>query len=266
MSVTLTDGQNAAVGFGMGVVEISAMQPMNYWKNARQQSLPLSCHPRLLYRGYVPSALNMSCTTMAQCAIAGKVKQWLTGGDIRALSPGEHLLAGVVGGVASAPLITSPLELLMTQQQRKGGHVVHHLRQLAGRNLMRGAIPTMGREGVWATAYLVLPSVLRPYLRHSFPHVFPSDTAAMVPTSLLAAGFACALTQPLDTIKTCMQGDVEQVQYRGFVDTIRKLFHESGVSRFYRGTAYRYGRMVGGVFLMDKVRMHLTRWMEEVSV
>lgn len=51
-------------------------------------------------------------------------------------------------------------------------------------------------------------------------------------------------THPFDTIKTCMQGDIEREVYGNFVQTARKIGSDSGLTGFYRGATFRYGRMV----------------------
>jgi Mitochondrial carrier protein len=57
-----------------------------------------------------------------------------------------------------------------------------------------------------------------------------------------------------DTIKTCMQGDIERVKYGNFVQTGSKIWSESSLPGFYRGATFRYGRMVCAVFIMDLLK------------
>ena len=57
MSLHLSDTQNAVLGAMAGVMEVSCMQSLNYWKNAKQQGLPFTLDPRITYRGYVSNCL-----------------------------------------------------------------------------------------------------------------------------------------------------------------------------------------------------------------
>ena len=47
--------------------------------------------------------------------------------------------------------------------------------------------------------------------------------------SLVGAVFATVITHPMDTIKTCMQGDVEGKKYTTITKTGQKLCDEYGV-------------------------------------
>ena len=47
----LTELENAELGVFTAAIETSILQPTLYWKNARQQQLPMSLDPRVIYRG-----------------------------------------------------------------------------------------------------------------------------------------------------------------------------------------------------------------------
>eukprot|EP00041_Stephanoeca_diplocostata_P008352 m.123825 g.123825 ORF g.123825 m.123825 type:complete len:103 (-) comp17280_c0_seq2:910-1218(-) len=68
----LTPLQNAALGVSAGTIEIFALQPMLYCKNATQQNLPLSINPKVLYRGVAMSATNMAIITGTQFPLTGE--------------------------------------------------------------------------------------------------------------------------------------------------------------------------------------------------
>jgi hypothetical protein len=74
-----------------------------------------------------------------------------------------------------------------------------------------------------------------------FPDTFDTQAKARVPAALLGGLFACYLTHPFDTIKTCMQGDIERVKFKGFLQTAGVVNAESGFTGFYRGATFRYG-------------------------
>ena len=160
---------------------------------------------------------------------------------------------GIAAGVTSA-LVGSPLELIMIQQQRKGGGTVETIKNIATpKNVLRGFIGAAVREGLWTCGYLSIPPIVRRNLRDMYPETFDSDNKARIPAALLGGLFACYLTQPFDTVKTCMQGDIERKTFDTFSQTAKEL-SKDGVTAFYRGATFRYGRMVCAVFMMDALQ------------
>ncbi|GAB5372880.1 hypothetical protein AAMO2058_001702200 [Amorphochlora amoebiformis] len=256
MSQELSEFQNALLGMTSGVIEVVALQPMNYWKNAAQQGLPLTLNPAYLYRGLGPNCINMGSCTMLQFIFGGKIKNFITGGVLRPLTFKEEVAAGLGAGMMSA-LVGSPLELVMIQQQRKGTGLFTTIWSLMNLNITRGFVGAAVREGLWTVGYLSIPPQVRNFMRTKMPDTFNSDDKARVPAALTGALFACYLTHPFDTIKTCMQGDIERKTYGTFTDTTKKIYTNSGILGFYKGTAFRYGRMVCAVFMLDKLRMAL---------
>ena len=71
----------------------------------------------------------------------------------------------------------------------------------------------------------------------------------------LAGIFAATLSHPLDTIKTCVQGDLEQKEYKSIGQTVRTLQAEGGPSRFFKGWGWRTARMICALFIIG--RCHL---------
>ena len=189
---------------------------------------------------------------MIQFSVGGSLKKAVLGGEKRNLKMHEEMGTGIGAGVLSA-FVGSPLELIMIQQQRHGGGTLGTFQNVAKNpsNFLRGWVGTAVREGLWTCGYLSIPPIVRRSLRENFPDQFDTDTKARVPAALLGGLFACYLTQPFDTVKTCMQGDIERKTYGNFWDTVKKLNTESGIPAFYRGATFRYGRMVCAVFMMD---------------
>lgn len=273
MSSKLSEFQNATVGMTVGVIEVRArkcdgivpfltlllafqvltLQPLNYAKNMVQQNQPISLNPSIMYRGVAANALNMGSCTMIQFAIGGKLQQLvLGGGPPRRLTLQEEMSCGIAGGSVSA-LVGSPLELIMIQQQRKGGSLATRVKEIATNpmNIGRGFVGCMVREALWTCGYLSIPPVVRHTLMESYPDMFPDNNTARIPAALLGGLFGCYMTHPFDTIKTCMQGDIERTSYGTFTQTGAKIWAESSLPGFYRGATFRYGRMACAVFIMD---------------
>ena len=191
---------------------------------------------------------------MIQFGVGGLLKKQVLGDSKRGLLPAEEMGCGLGAGMVSA-LVGTPLELVMIQQQRKGGGTMETIKYTVnGGHLGRGFVGCAVREGLWTCGYLSIPPIVRKNLRENYPETFDSDDKARIPASLLGGLFACYLTQPFDTIKTCMQGDVERVTYGSLIDTGKKIMNESGIQGFYRGATFRYARMVLAVGMMDKIQ------------
>jgi len=254
MSTKLNEFQNATVGMTVGVIEVLCLQPLNYWKNMVQQGQPLSMNPKKLYRGVGANCVNMGSCTMLQFAVGGSVKKAILKGSDRKLSVMEEIGSGVAAGTFSA-LVGGPLELIMIQQQRKGTSTIETVKSIATpNNFFRGFIGAAVREALWTVGYLSIPPIVRGELMTNFPDQFDSAAKARIPASLLGGLFACYLTHPFDTVKTCMQGDIERKSFGTFTQTAKLLHAEAGLTAFYRGASFRYGRMCCAVFMMDTLQ------------
>lgn len=251
MSTKLNEFENATVGAVAGAIEVAVLQPLNYFKNMVQQGVPIQKNPLVWYRGVLSNVTNMGSCTMIQFAVGGAGKKAILGSDNRPLKAYEEMGAGVFAGVISA-FVGSPLELVMIQQQRKGGSTATTISNIANPSTIgRGFVGAAIREGLWTCGYLSIPPIVRRQLKEQFPDKFDSDAKARVPASLLGALFACYLTHPADTIKTCMQGDIEKQKFKSFLHTTRTIYGENGITGFYRGATFRYARMVIAVGLLD---------------
>jgi len=191
---------------------------------------------------------------MIQFAVGGRLKQTVLNGEDRHLTLAEEMACGMGAGTVSA-LVGSPLELIMIQQQRKGGSTVATIGTIANPSTIgRGFVGAAIREALWTCGYLSIPPVVRRTLMENYPEQFPDNNRARVPAALLGGLFACYLTQPADTVKTCMQGDIERKMFGTFTQTAASLYKQSGIPGFYRGATFRYGRMVCAVFIMDYLK------------
>ena len=236
----------------VGIIEVLILQPFNYCKNMVQQQRPIIFSPAVMYRDVGANCINMGSCTMTQFAIGGKLKGLVLGEDKRHLTLAEEMSCGVVAGAFSG-LIGSPLELIMIQQQRKGGSTAETLKNIFKNppDIYRGFVGAAIREALWTCGYLSIPPVVRRTLMEKYPETFTSNDKARVPAALLGGLFACYLTQWADTIKTCMQGDIERATYKTFSNTASTIYAQSGIPGFYRGATFRYGRMACAVFIMD---------------
>ena len=112
----LNEAENTVLGSVAAGVECLMLQPTMYWKNARQQSLPFTMDPRVVYRGLAAALLNEMGQMGLQFGMTGLMQRIITGGDqSRRMTPTEQMGAAALGGAVSV-LYTSPMELVMIQQ------------------------------------------------------------------------------------------------------------------------------------------------------
>lgn len=258
MAQRLSKRENATVGAVAGIADITGIQWAYYLKNARQQGLPLTCNPRILYRGYVANCINIAAGTCFQFSFNGVLENVLTKDGSRKLSAVEQVGSGFIAGFASG-IVASPAELLMTQQQLKGGSLGSNLSNilaLGPRACLRGLAPTCIREGVFASAYLGLAPVLRTKLGEAMPGT--NEEVLRVLAAVGGAAVCGALSHPFDTVKTCMQGDVQQKEYSTLRQTAHAIRSKGGVAALYRGIEFRFVRQVWQVWVLDLLRVKLS--------
>jgi len=255
----LTPLQNAGLGVAAGTIEVIILQPMLYCKNAVQQSLPLTINPLVLYRGVSVSVINMSILTGVQFPMAGAIGKLMTGGVERPLNDTEKIGAGLASGGLSG-FVCGPMELIMIQQQRFGSSLMIAIQRivsefgLLGLGLFRGLSVSCGREGAFTAGYLGLGPVFAQILKDR--SVMDSKVADFVGAA--ASGtIAASLSHPLDTIKTCMQGDIERKVYTDMPGTARMLYAQGGYGAFFKGWAIRTSRMICAIFLIGQCKDQL---------
>eukprot|EP00465_Bigelowiella_longifila_P005399 CAMPEP_0185252592 /NCGR_PEP_ID=MMETSP1359-20130426/1637_1 /TAXON_ID=552665 /ORGANISM="Bigelowiella longifila, Strain CCMP242" /LENGTH=124 /DNA_ID=CAMNT_0027834801 /DNA_START=377 /DNA_END=751 /DNA_ORIENTATION=- len=112
------------------------------------------------------------------------------------------------------------------------------------------------REGVYTGGYLGVTPVIREFLQKSFPSWNEEGCRAI--GSVCGGLFACYLSHPCDTIKTCIQGDIEGAKFKTHSSTVSTLLSEGGLSSLYRGAPWRLFRQIVGIFVLDKARMTIS--------
>ena len=250
----LNPQENTILGVVCGCVEVSIMQPTLYCKNASQQGLQWSFNPKLLYRGIGVSIANMGLVTGIQFPLSGACASLFKKGEERELRSSEQITAGFIGGALSG-LVCAPLEHTMIQQQRTGMSLFatpgYLIKQLGPLGPWRGLSMTSGREGLYTAGYLGIGPVLTDYLQKESGY---SPYASKAVGAIIAGVVGSTLSHPMDTIKTCMQGDVSRKIYPTVTTTCANLLREGGVARMSRGWTWRCGRMIGAVFIISETQ------------
>lgn len=251
----LTKTENATVGALAGVADITCIQWAYYMKNARQQGLPLTLNPFVLYRGYAANCMNISMGTCFQFVANGAIESILMKDGPRKLTPAEQLSSGFVAGFASG-IVASPFELIMTQQQLNGKSIGTNTYGLVTQGqILRGFVPTCFREGVFSMAYLGMAPVIRTKLGEAMPGT--SEEGLRIVAAVCGAAACGILSHPFDTVKTCMQGDVEQTKYGSMTKAFSRIHSDGGIPALYRGLEFRFVRQVWQVWILDLLRTKL---------
>ena len=153
---------------------------------------------------------------------------------------GGAFLGGLVSGVPC-----SLWELTMIQQQRFGGSIFGTPARLVADHggvsaMSRGLLTSCGREGIYTAGVLGTCPVFAGQLEaRGF-----EKTSAKLLAAIGAGVISASLSHPMDTIKTCQQGDIAGATYGGIGDTFAALMKEGGPARFFSGFGFRTGRMI----------------------
>jgi len=258
----LSEMENTVLGASAAFVEAIVLQPTIYWKNARMQGLPFTVNPRVVYRGLGAALCNEMGQMGLQFGITGYIKKLITGGENRHLSSKEEIGAAVLGGCVAA-LFAAPIEVTMIQQQRFGGALykvpVNVLREYGmSHGLYRGLVATMLRDGIYVGALLGVTPVVQDYLHKD--RGWNMELAGLT-ASLIAGVTAGVITTPVDCIKTCMAGDLQQTTYKSLKQTTQLLYEQGGLARLFNGGTWRAINITGTIYLTNVCMVYLSRLM-----
>jgi len=254
----LSDTQNLIFGAVCGTTDVTLLQSTNYWKNAQQQKLPFTLSPSVLYRGYSANVTNNAFCIASQFYLNGIYRKLVTGGTDRPLKDAEKIGGGFFAGAMSG-IVCGPIELVMIQQQRKGGSLMGTTRDMIGQgHIFRSVFAMMAREGIYCAGFLGVMPVTRNYITRNYPDSIGATEDKARLAAAFVAGPLCGLaSHPPDTIKTCMQGDVEGLVYKGYMQTARHVVAERGVAGLWAGFPWRCFRQICCLLLFDKMASDL---------
>ena len=205
------------------------------------------------------SVSSAALLTGLQVPLTGAVRSAITGGEIRELSATELVGSGFIGGALSG-VVCAPLELVLIQQQRFGTKLLATpaavVAQTGWRGLFRGFWTSCGREGIFTAGIMGGSVKAGQAARESFPQL-PSRVSSVL-GGIACGAVAATLSHPLDTIKSCMQGDVAEERYGSLTATTRRLLAEPGGPLvFFRGWGFRTLRMSIAICVIGELRYTL---------
>ncbi len=114
---------------------------------------------------------------------------------------------------------------------------------------------TLGRESLFTLAMLGITPKIQSTLVESSGI---DKHSALAAGALVGSFFAATLTHPMDTIKTCMQGDLGREKYTNVLGTGSKLASEYGVARgLFKGLIFRITLITTTFFLVNQWKQTL---------
>lgn len=148
----------------------------------------------------------------------------------------------------------------MIQQQRFSGSLIDTPKRLLREHgvigLQRGMLMCMSRESVFTVAMLAATPILQEKIRSQYPELSPST--ALAAGALTSSFVGATLTHPVDTIKTCMQGDIGGHKYSNALQTGRMLMEEHGMAKgLFKGLSWRIGLVTTTFFLVNSLRQQI---------
>jgi len=220
--------------------------------------MPFSLNPRIIYRGTGASIFN-ECQMMGlQFGVTGFFQRIFRSDASHHVSRTQEMISATLGGAFTA-LFTSPVELVMIQQQRFGGNIFSVTTKIGkefgfgSKGVFRGLSANIARDSLYVCGMLGVTPILQKYF---MDHMDLGKQTAGLYASLLGGVISAVPSHPFDIVKTCMQGDIEQKVYRSFTQTFRALWNEGGVKRYFNGCFWRTINVVGTVYVANECRVH----------
>lgn len=147
----------------------------------------------------------------------------------------------------------------MIQQQRFGGSILGTPLRIAKdygvMMLMRGLTTTLGRESLFTLAMLGVTPTIQMKLVEGYKM---DKNVGLAAGALIGSCLSATLTHPMDTIKTCMQGDLDGRKYTTVQWTGKMLVQEHGVLQgLFKGLAWRISLITTTFFLVNKFKQVL---------
>ncbi|KAK3237751.1 hypothetical protein CYMTET_52197 [Cymbomonas tetramitiformis] len=252
--VQLTDTENLAAGALGGIMETLIQMPLITYKVCVQEGRPL---PTGLgwYRGVGAAAGSLAPITAVQVAANGVLERMVTGGD-RKLNDAEKIITAMGAGSISA-LLYSPVDLLVIQQQKLNlglwPTISHISREHGALMLMRGFNACVVREAIYTAGYLGIAPIAKDQLQANYEYWKQNDLGAAIVGSCIGGTIAAMLTHPVDTAKTCMQGDLEGANYKNARSAVPQIHEKGGIGALYKGGLARTARLCGAFFIINNV-------------
>ena len=232
--------------------------PLITYKITSQDGRPMPKNIQGWYRGVVANASAVAPITAFQMAVNGGLERLILAGDASRELRAHEKIGAAMGAGAISSILYSPLDLVVIQQQKLATSISGALSAVTKEHgvaaLFRGFTSCAVRESIYTAGYLGGGPVATQHIKSMHPFFSENEQAARIAGSCFAGTMAAGMTHPVDTAKTCMQGDMASKTYRNARSALGEVYREHGVGGLYRGGAARTARICGAFFIVDNVR------------
>lgn len=231
-------------GLGFGFAKISFVQPLWTIKTRMQQGQTFSLRPSILFKGIGMNVAGYPMATATQVSTYKYMQNSINHEDNGA----KKLSIGFFAGVPSGAIICLN-DFIMTQHSlRRTSYkdtIINLSRAYKFNQFFTGLCITSLREGGYATCFLVVPDLIKPYISSDIQHKKIQELVA----SLGAGVLSTLITQPADTIKS-----VQQTAVIGFNDAVKNIYNKNGAIGFFKGYSPRCMQVTAGIMLLDQLK------------
>lgn len=231
-----------------------------YQNNNIPQNQKFTVDPRILYRGFVPNILSMMPITALQVGTAQGLKTVLHPNEENPPSDLNMLGYNAIGGAFSS-FISGPTELAMTRQTSQisfSSALTNIYREQGLKGLTVGMFGTAMRDSKFTVGF----GFGAPYLKNQLTPYMPENAAKV--SGGIAAGVICALaSQPWDTLKTMQQAQTKV--FTPMLNLAKTTYQQQGVAGFYKGSAFRMGRVAAAVMIMGEANEQVSKYLKKIN-
>jgi hypothetical protein len=247
----ITVSQQVASASTAACAELTVGHPLWTIKTRLQNNLYFTLNPRILYRGFVPSAASMMPITSTQMVL-NHVFQNMLFSDKNNVSSQKNELAGAFFGGALAAAFACPVEMIITRMETGQAFlpITQALIKQGGfKRLYSGVVMTAMRDGCFGVGYMALPGVLE----QAFSPYFEKNHASWL-AKIVAGVSSAVVSQAFDTVKTAQQSAENGM---GLLEAIKKPYVEHGLFGYLKGGLPRGIRVASAVCIMSTVTKNM---------
>lgn len=230
-----------------------------------------SFHPSLLFAGWKQALPAYGIVGSLQTWADRKIEHLFAGNGNS--STGQRAISSLLGGAISSPFLCS-IELILTQLQMKMKKTNNHkditfvkvFRNICNEHglrhgIFRGTSGTLGRDSLFTYGYIEFPRTITPYVKK----YCMDDIAVQGLSTAISAIVMTVLSQPFDTIKTVMQGDMKQQKFVSFIQTSKVIYTMHGWKGFMFGLNARFTRTAFAIFYLHLFMDYGTKWWNKIK-
>jgi hypothetical protein len=253
----ITVSQQVASGSTAACAELTVGHPLWTIKTRLQNNLRFTLNPRILYRGFAPSAASMMPITSTQMVLNHVFQSMLFASENN-VSLQKIKLAGAFFGGAFAATFACPVEMVITRMEVGQGFfpTTHALIKQGGfKRLYSGVVMTAMRDGCFGVGYMALPGVLE----QAFSPYFEKNHASWL-AKIVAGVSSAVVSQAFDTVKTAQQSAENGM---GLLEAIKKPYVKHGFFGYLKGGLPRGIRVASAVCIMSTVTKNMNTFFNQ---